>query len=84
MCPTNDGFGNTEHYLSIFQSYDRQRQDLLTGASAALRPFIDMNGLSNNDLVLLLSHGDIKLTNDAKKCLIQLTLDFIHKTGRFA
>ena len=60
MCPTNDGFGNTEHYLSICPPFDSQRQDLLAGASAVLRPFFDINGLPNNDLVLLLLYGDKK------------------------
>ena len=83
MCPANYGVEDTEHYLLTCPSFDSQRQDLLAGASPILQPFFDINGLSNNDLVQLLLYGDKKFTNDANKNIIQLTLDFIHKTGRF-
>ena len=75
MCPTNDGIEDTEHI-------DIQRQDLLAGASELLRPFVRINTLPNNVLVQYLLYGNKELPDDVNKNLLELTLNFIHKTGR--
>ena len=83
MCPTNDGIEDTEHFLLLCPSFDIQRRDLLAGVSVALRPFVEIDSLSNNVLVQLLLYGDKNLSNDVNRSILELTLDFIHKTGRF-
>ena len=83
MCPTNDGIEDTEHFLLLCPSFDIQRRDLLAGVSVALRPFVEIDSLSNNVLVQLLLYGDKNLSSDVNKSILELTLDFIHKTGRF-
>ena len=82
MCPTNDGIEDTEHFLLLCPSFDIQRRDLLAGVSV-LRPLVQINSLSNNVLTQLLLYGDKDLSNDVNKEILQLTLNFIHKTGRF-
>ena len=83
MCPTNDGIEDTEHFLLLCPSFDIQRRDLLAGVSVALRPFVEIDSLSNNVLVQLLLYGDKNLSSDVNRSILELTLDFIHKTGRF-
>ena len=58
MCPTNDGFEDTEHFLLLCPSFDIQRRDLLAGVSQLLRPLVQINSLSNNVLIQLLLYGD--------------------------
>ena len=84
MCPTNDGIEDTEHFLLLCPSFDIQGRHLLAGVSVALRPFVEIDSLSNNVLVQLLLYGDKNLSNDVNRSILKLTLDFIHKTGRFA
>ena len=38
MCPTNDGIEDTEHFLLLCHCFDLQRQSLLAGIYALLRP----------------------------------------------
>ena len=83
MCPTNDGIEDTEHFLLHCPSFNIQRQDLLAGVSEVLQPFVQINTLSNNVLVQLLLYGDKDLSSDVNKHVLQLTLNFIHQTGRF-
>ena len=82
MCPTNDGIEDTEHFLLLCPSFDIQRRDLLAGASELLRPFVRINTLPNNVLVQYLLYGNKELPDDVNKNLLELTLNFIHKTGR--
>ena len=83
MCPKNYGIKNTEHFLLLCPSLDIQRRDLLARVSVALRPFVEIDSLSNNVLVQLLLCGDKNLSSDVNRSILELTLDFIHKTGRF-
>ena len=83
MCPTHDGIEDTEHFLLLCPSFDIQRRDLLAGISVVLRPFVQINSLSNNILIQLLLYGDKDLSSDINKHVLELTLNFIHKTGRF-
>ncbi len=83
MCPTNDGFEDTEHYLLLCPSFENQRRNLLAGVSEVLQPFFEVNSLSNNALVQILLYGDEKLSIDINKSILKLTLTFIHQTGRF-
>ena len=64
MCPTNDGIEVTEHFLLLCPSIDNQRQHLLVGILVAVRPFFQINILSNHDLVNLLLYGDEDLPCD--------------------
>ena len=83
MCPTSDGIEDTEHFLLLCPSFDLQRRDLLAGIVELLRPFVQIASLSNDALTQLLLYGDQDLSNDLDKNILELTLRFIHKTGRF-
>ena len=83
MCPTSDGIEDTEHFLLLCPSFNLLRRDLLAGVSTLIRPFAQINGFSNSALIQLLLYGDNDLSDDINKDIIQLTLNFIHRTGRF-
>ena len=83
MCPTSDGIEDTEHFLLICPSFDVQRRDLLAGVVELLRPFVQITNLSNDALTQLLLYGDQDLSDDLNSNILELTLRFIHKTGRF-
>ena len=82
MCPTNDGIEDTEHFLLLCPSFAVPRRDLLTGGFALLRPFGYTN-LQNNALMQILLYGDEKFPDELNKNVLLLTLQFIHKSGRF-
>ncbi len=63
MRPTNDEVEDTGHFLLLFPSFAIQRRILLQ----VLRPFIDMNSLTNKSFVHILLYGDGKLSFDLKK-----------------
>ena len=83
MCPTSDGVEDTEHFLLLCLSFDVQRQDLLAEIVELLRPFLLITDLSNDVLVQLLLHGDQDLSYDLNRKILELTLRYIHETGRF-
>ena len=83
MCPTSDGIEDTENFLLLCPSFDLQRRDLLAGTVELLRPFVQIASLSNDALTQLLLYGDQDLSNDLNKNILELSLRFIHKTGRF-
>ena len=83
MCPTSDGVEDTEHFLLLCPSFDVQRQDLLAEIVELLRPFIQITDLSNDVLVKLLLYGDQDLSYDLNRKILELTLRYIHETGRF-
>ena len=83
MCPTSDGVEDTEHFLLLCPSFDVQRQDLLAEIVELLRPFLQITDLSNDVLVKLLLYGDQDLSYDLNRKILELTLRYIHETGRF-
>ena len=83
MCPTSDGIEDTEHFLLLCPSFDVQRRDLLAGIVELLRPSVQIANLSNDALMQLLLYGDQDLSNELNKNILELTLRFIHETGRF-
>ena len=83
MCPTNDGIEDTEHFLLLCSSFDVQRPHLLAGVSVLLQQFVEINSLPNDVLVQILLYGDKNLSNEINKSILELTLVFIHNTGRF-
>ena len=83
MCPTSDGIEDTEHYLLLYPSFDVQRQDLLARVAELLRSFVQITNLSNDALTQLLLYGNQDLSNDLNRNILELTLRFIHETGRF-
>ena len=82
MCPSNDGIEDTEHFLLLCPSFDLQRRDLLAGVLAISRPF-GHNNLSNKVLTQYLLYGNKDLSIDLNRKILELTLAFIHNTGRF-
>ena len=82
MCPTNDGIEDTEHFLLFCPSFDVRRRDLAEIVEL-LRPFVQVTDLSNDDLTQLLLYGDQDLSYELNRNILQLTLRFIHETGRF-
>ena len=83
MCPTSDGVEDTEHFLLLCHSFDVQRQDLLADIVELLRPFLQITDLSNDVLVKLLLYGDQDLSYDLNRKILEVTLRYIHETGRF-
>ena len=83
MCPTSDGIQDTEHFLLLCHSFDLQRRDLLAGYVELLRPFVQINNPSNDALIQLLLYGDQYLSYNLNGNILELTLRFIHETGRF-
>ena len=83
MCPTSDGIEDTEHFLLLCPSFDAQRRDLFAGIVELIRPFRQITDLSNDSLTHLLLYGDQDLSNDMNRNILELTLRFIHETGRF-
>ena len=82
MCPTNDGIEDTEHFLLLCPSFAIPRRDLLAGVFALLRPFGYTN-VQNDVLMQILLYGDKNFPNELNKNILLLTLQFIHKSGRF-
>ena len=82
MCPTNDGIEDTEHFL-FCPSFDVERHDLLAEIVELLRPFVQITDLSNDTLTQLLLYDDQDLSYELNRNILQLTLRFIHETGRF-
>ena len=82
MCPTNDGVKDTEHFLLHWPSFDEERRELLAGVFSLLRPYgyIDPSNKFHTELLL---YGNKVLSNDVNRDILQLTLQYIHKTGRF-
>ena len=78
-----NGIENTEHFFLLCPSFDLQRRDLLAGIVELLRPFVEVTSLSNDALTQLLLYGDQDLSNDLNENILELTLRFIHETGRF-
>ena len=66
-------------FLLLCPSFDVQRRDLL----AEVRPFVQINSLSNIVPIKLLLHGDKDLSDSIDKNILELTLNFVHKTGLF-
>ena len=83
MCPTSDGIEDTEHYLLLCPSFDVQRQVLLARVAELLRSFVQITDLSNDALTQLLLYGNQDLSNELNRNILELTLRFIHETGRF-
>ena len=83
MCPTSDGIEYTEHFLLLCPSFDVQRQDLLAEIAELLRPVVQIADPSNDALTQLLLYGDNDLSNNLNRSILELTLSFIHETGRF-
>ena len=77
------GIEDTEHFLLLCPSFDVQRRHLLAGVSVLLQQFVEINSLPNDVLVQILLYGDENLSNEINKSILELTLVFIHNTGRF-
>ena len=82
MCPTNDGIETTEHFLLLCPSFEVERRNLLARVFQLLRPYGYID-LSNQVLAQLLLYGDSYLPNDLNRNILELTLQYIHATGRF-
>ena len=82
MCPSNDGIETTEHFLLLCPSFGVERRNLLARVFELLRPYgyIDF---SNEVLTQLLLYGDKNLPNNLNRNILELTLQYIHATGRF-
>ena len=82
MCPTNDVIEDTEHFLLLCPHFGVHRRDLLAGIFAFLRPlgYVD---LANDFLLQLFLYGDKDFPDSVNRHILKLTLNFIHKAGRF-
>ena len=75
MCPTNDSFEDTEHFLVLCPSLAVPRRDILAGVFALLRLFGYTN-LKNNVLMQILLYGDENFPDEVCKN-IQFQFQFI-------
>ena len=82
MCLSNDGIEDMEHFLLLCPSFDTQRRDLLAGVLALVRPF-GLTNPSNEVLTQLLMYGNKDFPDEINRNILELTLQFIHETGRF-
>ena len=82
MCLSNDGIEDTEHFLLLCPSFDTQRRDLLAGVLALIRPF-GLTKPSSEVLTQLLIYGNKDFPDEINRNILELTLQFIHETGRF-
>ena len=82
MCPTHDDIEDTGHFLFFCPCFDIQRRDLIAGIYALLQPhgYVD---LANEFLLRLLLSGDKDFSDSMNRHILQRTLNFIHKAGRF-
>ena len=56
---------------------------MFAGVSVVLRPFVEISSLPNDVLVQIPLYGDKNLSHEINKNILELTLVFIHNTGRF-
>ena len=82
MCPTNDGIEDTEHFFLLCPYFDVHRPDLLAGIFALLRPLGYVH-LANDFLLQLLLYGVKDFPDSVNRHILELTLNFVHKTGQF-
>ena len=80
MCPTGDGVEDTEHCLLQCPYLSEEGRDLLPGVFLRPKGYINP---SNEVLTEILLNGDKDFCNDVNREILQLTLQYIHKTGRF-
>ena len=81
MCPTNGVVEYTEHSLLRCHSFQVQRQSLLAGILSLLQP-LGFANISDEMLVQLLLYGDKNFPNEVNRKILELTLQYIHETGR--
>ena len=82
MCISNDGMEETEHFLLLSPSFDIQRRDLLAEVLALVLP-LGLSSPSNEVLTELLMYGNKDFPDEINRNILELTLRFIHETGRF-
>ena len=82
VCPNNDRIETTEHFLLLCPAFEIERRNLLARIFELVQS-LGYNDLSNEVLIELLLYGDKDLPNDLYKNIIELTLQYIHTTGRF-
>ena len=69
--------------IYILQYCEMTCRDFLAGVSELLQSFVQIDTLPNNVLIECLLYGDKNLTDDVNRSILELTLEFIHRTGRF-
>ena len=62
--------------------FDVHKRDLIAGICALLRPLGHVD-LANEILLQLLLYGNKDFPDTVNRNVLELTLNFIHKTGRF-
>ena len=82
MCSITDGIETMEHFLLLCHAFEAERRSFLAGVSELLQPYGYTN-LSNKVLAQILLYGDKDLPNCLNRNILDLTLQYIHTTGRF-
>ena len=84
MCISNDGIEETEHLCCSVHPLTSKikRRDLLAGILALVRPF-GLSNPSNEVLTQLLMYGNKDFPVEVNRNILELTLPYIHETGRF-
>ena len=76
LIPSPQKVSLVPHFLFLRQSFDIQRRDLLAGVLERSHP-------SKEILTQLLMYGSKDIPDEINRNILELTLRFIHKTGRF-
>ena len=82
MCPANDGIEDTEHFLLLCHSFNNNRCSLLAGVNEVFKAVGNIVGPNDNLLPILL-YVDKKLSENANKQILDLTIKYILETKRF-
>ena len=76
MCPSNDDPEDTEHYLLMCHSFDKQKAGLLSSVLPVMHSFNICN-VSNPSLLQILLYGDKSLPFEENKFILKSTISYI-------
>ena len=82
LCPISDGIEDTEHFLLYCDSFKEPRRDLLADVETVFQAN-NLNSFSSCNKTELLLYGHKSLSFQANRTILELTIAYIFKTGRF-
>ena len=82
LCLTNDGIGDTEHFLLLCHSFKESRRSLLAVVKNVLEAYVKPEALDSNILNILL-YGNEDFPLEANELILSLTIKYLLETKRF-
>ena len=79
--PTNDGFGDAEHYFLLCYAYDANRHDFFSSVSVMLLLHF-LISLSNEELLKTVRYGHEQLSFDSNAKILTATLKYMPASKR--